>query len=67
VISPYARAGYVDHTGYEFSSILRFVEGRFGLAPLTARDARGPDMMGSFDAAARPVAPLTLPRRACPQ
>ncbi len=67
VISPYARAGYVDHTGYEFSSILRFVEGRFGLAPLTARDARGPDMTGSFDAAARPVAPLTLPRRACPQ
>jgi len=68
VISPYARAGYVDHSGYEFSSILRFVENRFGLAPLTARDARGPDMTGSFNASAtaRPVAPLVLPRRACP-
>ncbi len=65
VISPYAHAGYIDHGVYEFSSLLRFVENRFGLAPLTARDARGPDMAGSFDATARPLAPLVLPPRRC--
>ena len=40
VISPYAKAGYVSHVHYELSSILRFVEDRFGLGTLAASDAR---------------------------
>jgi phospholipase C len=40
VISPYAKQGYVSHVRYELSSILRFVENRFGLSPLAASDAR---------------------------
>ena len=66
VISPYARRGYIDHTQYDFASLLRFVEARFGLAPLTQRDARGPDLTPSFDFAAAPAAPYILRPVACP-
>jgi phospholipase C len=31
VISPYAKAGYISHTVYDFGSILKFVEATFGL------------------------------------
>ncbi len=37
VISPYAKAGYVDHTYYDHSSVLKFIEANWGLAPLSAR------------------------------
>jgi len=40
VVSPYAKLGYISHVHYEFSSILRFVEDRFGLRALAASDAR---------------------------
>jgi phospholipase C len=39
VISPFARQGYVDHTEYETVSILKLIERRFNLSPLSARDA----------------------------
>ncbi len=66
VISPYARRGYVDHTPYDFTSLLRFVEERFGLAPLTARDARGPALANSFNMAAAPSQPVMLQPQQCP-
>ncbi len=37
VISPVAKKGYVDHTPYDTTSILRFIEWRYGLAPLGKR------------------------------
>ena len=67
VISPYARAGYVDHTTYEFSSVLRFIETIFDLAPLTSRDANSNDMLGAFDFSQQPLDPLVLQTRACPK
>ncbi len=66
VISPYARRGYVDHTPYDFTSLLRFVEERFGLAPLTARDAHGPTLANSFNMAAAPSPPVILQPQQCP-
>jgi len=39
IISPYAKKGYVDHTQYDTTSILKFIEVRWDLAPLTSRDA----------------------------
>ncbi len=42
VISPYAKKGVVSHTHYEHGSILKFIENRFGLDPLTKND--GSDM-----------------------
>ena len=65
VISPYARRGYVDHATYDFSSLLTFVERRFGLAPLTTRDAHAADLSDSFDFAAPPAAPYPLQPHPC--
>ena len=49
VISPYAIAHHVDHTVYDHTSILRFIELRFGLSALTNRDASANPMLGFFD------------------
>jgi len=37
VISPYAKAGSVDHTYYDHGSILKFIEANWGLSPLSNR------------------------------
>jgi phospholipase C len=66
VISPYARSGFVDHTTYEFSSFLRFVEVRYGLEPLSSRDAAANDMTGAFDFTQKPLKPLLRTARTCP-
>jgi phospholipase C len=65
VISPYARKGFIDHTQYEFSSMLRFAEDELGLPTLTNRDKAANDMMGAFNfnQSARP--PLLLRQRTC--
>ena len=49
VISPYARKHFVSHTVYDHTSILRFIETRFGLPSLTHRDALADPMLGMFD------------------
>jgi len=36
VVSPYARAGFVDHTYTDHVSILKFIEANWGLSPLTS-------------------------------
>jgi phospholipase C len=40
VISPYAKKRYVSHVHYETASVLRFAEDLYGLAHLSAADAR---------------------------
>jgi phospholipase C len=49
VISPYAKPGYVSHTVYDHTSILRFIETRFDLPALTRRDANASPMLDMFD------------------
>jgi phospholipase C len=40
VISPFLRGNFaVDHTQYDTTSILAMIEERYGLAPLSSRDA----------------------------
>jgi phospholipase C len=39
-IGPMVKRGHVDHTQYEFGSILKTIEDRFGLAPLNDIDAK---------------------------
>ena len=60
VISPYARRDFVDPTEHDHTSILRFVETGFGLAPLSSRDAAADDMTSAFDfsATARAFEPI---------
>jgi phospholipase C len=48
VISPFAKRGHVDHTLYDTTSVLRLIETRYGLAPLTDRDARANDLTNAF-------------------
>jgi phospholipase C len=61
VISPYAKQGYVSHETDEFSSVLKFVEERWKLGHLTARDHWANDMRDSFDFNQEPAAPVTVP------
>ncbi len=49
IISPHAKRGYVDHTVYDTTSILRFIEKRWDLAPLGSRDAAAADLTNAFD------------------
>ena len=74
IISPYTvrgdspDGGSVDHTVYEFSSVLRFIEDLHGLDPLTERDGQADPLSGAFDFTQRPdTKPLILPlRKDCP-
>lgn len=61
IISPYAKAGYVDHTQYEYGSILRFIEEVYGLpagsigpTSLGYTDARAKSLDNAFDFAQKP-------------
>jgi phospholipase C len=49
VISPFARKGFVDHTQYDTTAILKFIEERWSLQPLTDRDANAGDLLSAFD------------------
>ncbi|MFL5343741.1 MAG: alkaline phosphatase family protein [Hyalangium sp.] len=49
IISPYARKGFVDHTSYDTTSILAFIEHRWDLEPLSTRDASVNDLTAAFD------------------
>jgi phospholipase C len=66
IMSPFAKPRYVSHTVYEQSSILKFVERRYHLAPLTARDEIASDMLDSFDFSQAPQPPFILAPRSCP-
>lgn len=66
VVSPYSRPHYVSHKTNDHTSILRFIELRFGLPALSRRDAAANPMLEFFDfshqsfatAPALPAAPL---------
>ena len=60
VVSPFVKPHFVSHTNRELTSILKLVETRFNLAPLTARDAAADDMTEFFDFV-NPPAFLTPP------
>jgi phospholipase C len=49
VVSPYTKKNYVSHTVADTTAILKFIETRFNVLPLTARDAAQIDMTEFFD------------------
>src|SRR3954452_25461777 len=53
-VSPYVRRGHVAHTIYGFESILKMIEYRFALKPLTRRDAYANNIARSFDWESKP-------------
>jgi phospholipase C len=61
IISPYAKTGFIDHTQYSFESILKLIEWRFSLPPLTARDAHANNLLNAFDFSQKPRPPHIIP------
>lgn len=49
VVSPYAKPGHVSHVVSDHTSILRFIEARFNLPSMTARDANADPLFDMFD------------------
>jgi phospholipase C len=73
IVSPFARrgespdGGSVDHTTYEFSSVLRLIERLHALEPLGERDADADPLSGAFDFEHPRFRKLILPLRTdCP-
>lgn len=60
ILSPYAKPSYVSHYDYDFTSVLKFMEERWGLAHLAPRDHRANDMRDCFDFERSPNAPLVI-------
>jgi phospholipase C len=62
VVSPWVRRHHVDHTAFGFESILKLIEYKFGLDPLTLRDKFANNIGVSFDWDRRPrLEPPPLP------
>jgi phospholipase C len=56
VISPFTIPNYVSHTVTDYTAWMKFVETRFGLPNLNARDAAAMDMTEFFNFANPPLA-----------
>ncbi len=61
VISPFTKKNYVSHTASDYTAILKLIETRFGLQPLTKRDAAQMDMTEFFDFPNTPWATAPTP------
>ncbi len=57
-VSPYAKSGTIDDTTYDFTSVLKFVEDNWNLAPLTGRDATANSVANALDFSRAPAAPV---------
>jgi phospholipase C len=64
LISPFARRRYVAHGTYDHASILRLIEWRWRLEPLSVRDARAKNLAAALDFTRRD---LRAPRYAVPR
>lgn len=49
LISPFARRGYVSHDVYDHTSVLKMIEWRWGLQPLSVRDANAKNLADALD------------------
>ncbi|MFM8410673.1 MAG: alkaline phosphatase family protein [Alphaproteobacteria bacterium] len=49
IASPFARRGFVGHLQYDHTSVLAMIEWRFGLDPLTVRDATANNLARVLD------------------
>jgi phospholipase C len=49
IISPFAKKGFIDHTTYDTTSILKLIEKRFGLSSLGSRDEHANDLTNALD------------------
>ena len=68
VVSPYARPHHVSHVTRDHTAILKLIETKWNLPPLTKRDAAADDLLDSLDLVGGPAfaVPPTLPAPALP-
>jgi phospholipase C len=66
LISPFARRAHVAHGVYDHTSVLRLLEWRFGLEPLSQRDAEAVNLAAALDFSKRRLAAprISVPRLA---
>ncbi|HEY6377624.1 MAG TPA: alkaline phosphatase family protein [Candidatus Dormibacteraeota bacterium] len=64
VLSPYARAGTVDHQVADTTSILALIETLHGLKPLSTRDQNASNLLTAFDFSAPPGKPVVVGQNA---
>jgi phospholipase C len=60
LVSPYTSPGSIDHTVYDSSSILSFIEHNWSVRPLTSRDRDAPDLSSAFSFQHPPRAPTLV-------
>jgi acid phosphatase len=58
IISPFAKKGFIDHTTYDTTAILKLIEKRFGLPALTDRDKKSKDLTNAFNFDGPPPEPV---------
>jgi phospholipase C len=71
VVSPYAKAGHISHTFYEFGSILKFIENTFSLSNIAPNATLGyadqfpgtGDLSDCFDFNQKPLTFHTIPAK----
>jgi phospholipase C len=63
IVSPYARPDFVDSTVYDHTSVLRLIEEKWNLSPLTRRDAAAAPPLAAVDLDGEPafLTPPVLP------
>jgi phospholipase C len=59
IVSPYARPGFVLHDQLDHTSVLKLIEEKWNLPPLTARDAAAASPLGALDLSTPP--PFLIP------
>jgi phospholipase C len=66
IVSPYARPDFVDSTVYDHTSVLRLIEEKWNLPPLTRRDAAATAPLAALDLDGEPafLTPPVLPASA---
>jgi phospholipase C len=55
IVSPYAKAGHISTTNYEFGSILKYIEQNWSLRPLGTEDANANSIIDCFDYSQLPI------------
>jgi phospholipase C len=55
IVSPYAKPGYVTELAYDHTAILRLIQRKWSLPPMTARDAAAADLLDALDLDAPPA------------
>jgi phospholipase C len=55
LVSPYARPNYVSHVVHDHTSILKLIETKWNLPPLTRRDAEADNLLDSLDLSGPPA------------